>query len=84
MCDASSVAIGAVLGQQLGKESHMIHYVSRTLDNAQSNYLTTKKELLTVVFALEKFRYYLLSTKIGVYFDKIVVYYDHAVLKYLL
>ncbi|KAL0305316.1 UNVERIFIED_CONTAM: Retrovirus-related Pol polyprotein from transposon.6 [Sesamum angustifolium] len=46
------------------------------LDNTQSNYTTTEKELLAVVFALEKFRH-LLGTKV-------VVFSDHAALKYLL
>ncbi|KAL0437778.1 UNVERIFIED_CONTAM: hypothetical protein Sradi_0485700 [Sesamum radiatum] len=77
MCDASNHAIGAVLGQRVGKDPHAIYYVSRMLDGAQSNYTTTKKELLAIVFALEKFRPYLLGTKV-------IVYSDHAALKYLL
>ncbi|KAL0284826.1 UNVERIFIED_CONTAM: Retrovirus-related Pol polyprotein from transposon.6 [Sesamum angustifolium] len=77
MCDASNHAIGAVLGQRIGKEPHVIYYASRMLDNTQSNYTTTEKELLAVVFALEKFRHYLLGTKV-------VVFSDHAALKYLL
>ena len=47
------------------------------LDSAQCNYFTTKKELLAIVFALEKFRSYLLGTKV-------IVYSDHAALKFLL
>ncbi|KAL0408192.1 UNVERIFIED_CONTAM: Retrovirus-related Pol polyprotein from transposon.6 [Sesamum radiatum] len=77
MCDASNHAIGAVLGQRVGKDPHAIYYVSRMLDGAQSNYTTTEKELLAIVFALEKFRPYLLGTKV-------IVYSDHAALKYLL
>ncbi|KAK4411844.1 Retrovirus-related Pol polyprotein from transposon.6 [Sesamum angolense] len=77
ICDASNHAIGAVLGQRIGKEPHVIYYASRMLDNTQSNYTTTEKELLAVVFALEKFRHYLLGTKV-------VVFSDHAALKYLL
>ncbi|PIN21706.1 DNA-directed DNA polymerase [Handroanthus impetiginosus] len=77
MCDASNYAVGAVLGQRIGKTPHVIYYASRTLDNAQSNYLTTEKELLAIIFALEKFRSYLLGTKV-------IVYSDHAALKYLL
>nr|KAJ0222679.1 hypothetical protein LSAT_V11C200054720 [Lactuca sativa] len=63
MCDASNYAIGAVLGQKNGRASHMIYYASRTLDNAQSNYSTMEKELLAIVFSLEKFQQYLLGTK---------------------
>ncbi|XP_052117660.1 uncharacterized protein LOC110281509, partial [Arachis duranensis] len=65
MCDASDHAIGAVLGQ------------SRVLNDAQKNYTTTEKELLAVVYAIDKFRSYLVGSKV-------IVYTDHAALKYLL
>ena len=77
MCDASDSAVGAVLGQKNGKNYHVIYYASRTLNDAQKNYTTTEKELLAIVFALEKFRSYLLGTKV-------VVYSDYSALKYLL
>ncbi|CAN6583747.1 unnamed protein product [Malus baccata var. baccata] len=63
MCDASDYALGAVLGQRKEKRPHVIYYASRTLNDAQLNYSTTEKELLVVVFALDKFRSYLLGTK---------------------
>ncbi|KAM1359797.1 hypothetical protein ACFX11_046758 [Malus domestica] len=59
------------------KQPHVIHYASRTLNDAQLNYSTPEKELLAVVFALDKFHSYLLGTKV-------IVYSDHAALKYLL
>ncbi|CAN6679374.1 unnamed protein product [Malus baccata var. baccata] len=77
MCDASDYALGAVLGQRKDKKPHVIYYASRTLNDAQLNYSTTEKELLAVVFALDKFRSYLIGTKI-------IVFTDHAALKYLL
>ena len=77
MCDASDYAVGAVLGQKVERASHVIYYASMTLNEAQRNYTTTEKEMLAVVFALEKFRSYLLGTKI-------IVYTDHAALKYLM
>jgi hypothetical protein len=77
MCDASDYAVGAVLGQRKDKKLHVIYYASRTLDEAQMNYATTEKELLAVVFALDKFRSYLVGAKI-------IVYTDHAAIKYLL
>ena len=77
MCDASDYAVGAVLGQRVGRLHHVIYYASRTLNDAQLNYSTTEKELLAVIFALEKFRSYLLGTKV-------IVYTDHAALRYLL
>ncbi|CAL2280276.1 unnamed protein product [Prunus armeniaca] len=77
MCDASDYAIGAVLGQRKEKLLHVIHYASRTLNDAQLNYSTTEKELLAIIFALEKFRSYLVGSKV-------IVYSDHAALKYLM
>ena len=77
MCDASDYAIGAVLGQRKGKCPCVIYYASKTLIDAQKNYTTTEKELLAVIFALEKFRSYILGSPI-------VVFTDHAALKYCL
>ncbi|XP_019057027.1 PREDICTED: LOW QUALITY PROTEIN: uncharacterized protein LOC104805009 [Tarenaya hassleriana] len=77
MCDASDYAVGIVLGQRRNKVLHAIYYASRTLDDAQVNYSTTEKELLDVVFAFEKFRSYLVGSKV-------IVYTDHAALRYFL
>ena len=77
MCDASDYAVGAVLGQRKEKRPCAIYYASRTLNDAQMNYSTTEKELLAVIFALEKFRSYLLNSKV-------IVYSDHAALRYLM
>ena len=55
MCDASDFAIGAVLGQRDDGKPYVIYYASKTLNEAQRNYTTTEKELLAVVFALDKF-----------------------------
>ena len=59
MCDASDYAVGAVLGQRVDKKPVAIYYASKTLSDAQLNYTTTEKELLAVVYALDKFRSYL-------------------------
>ncbi|KAM5550007.1 hypothetical protein ABKV19_001114, partial [Rosa sericea] len=67
MCDASDYALGAVLGQRVNKLPHVIYYASRTLNDAQLNYSTTEKELLAVVFALEKFRSYLIGSKVTIF-----------------
>ncbi|GJY82845.1 reverse transcriptase domain-containing protein [Tanacetum coccineum] len=63
MCDASDFAIGAVLGQRKNKHFQPIHYASKTMNEAQTHYTTTEKELLAVVYAFEKFRSYLLFKK---------------------
>ena len=55
MCDASDYAVGVVLGKRLDRKPTAICYASKTLVEAQINYTTTEKELLVVVYALEKF-----------------------------
>nr|GEU61257.1 reverse transcriptase domain-containing protein [Tanacetum cinerariifolium] len=76
MCDASDFAIGVVLGQRQEKHFRPIQYASKTMIEAESNYTTTKKETLVVVYAFEKFRSYLIM-------NKSIVYTDHSALKYL-
>jgi hypothetical protein len=63
-----------VLGQSKDKKHYGISYASKILTGPQLNYATTKKELLAAVFAIEKFRSYLVSVKV-------IVYTDHATLK---
>ncbi|XP_070013221.1 uncharacterized protein [Nicotiana sylvestris] len=55
MCDVNDYAVGAVLGQRKDKLMHPIYYASRTLSRAQLNYTVTKKEMLAVMFAFDKF-----------------------------
>ncbi|PWA91946.1 reverse transcriptase domain-containing protein [Artemisia annua] len=76
MCDASDYAVGAVLGQRLNKHFKPIYYASKTMNPAQENYTTTKKELLAVVFAFNKFCQYLVLSKT-------IVFTDHSALRYL-
>ncbi|GJR55799.1 reverse transcriptase domain-containing protein [Tanacetum coccineum] len=76
MYDASDFAIGAVLGQHHEKHFRPIHYASKTMNEAESHYTTTEKEMLAMVYAFEKFRSYLIL-------NKSIVYTDHSALKYL-
>jgi len=76
MCDTSDYVIGVVLGQQVAKLPHVICYASKTLNDAQLDY-TTEKELLAIVFTLNKFSSYLIGSKV-------LIFTDHAALKYLL
>ena len=55
MCDACDYAISVVLGQRKDRKPYVIHYTSHTLDSVQMNNSTTEKELLTIVFTLDKF-----------------------------
>jgi len=66
-----------VLGQKSNKLFHPIYYASKTPNSAQQNYTVTEQELLAVVYAFEKFRAYLLGTKV-------IVHTDHVALRYLM
>nr|GEZ20188.1 retrovirus-related Pol polyprotein from transposon 17.6 [Tanacetum cinerariifolium] len=67
---------GAVLGQRHEKHFKPIHYASKIMNDAESNYTTTEKEMLAVVYAFEKFRSYIIM-------NKSIVHMDHSALKYL-
>jgi hypothetical protein len=69
--------VGAFLGQTKDRKHHAIAYASKTLSGPQLNYATTEKDLLTIVFAIDKFRSYLVGAKA-------IVHTNHAALKYLL
>ena len=77
MCDTSDYAIGAVLWQSEDKKTFLIYYARKTLNSPQSNYTTMEKEFLAVVFALEKFRSYIVGSPV-------TIFTDHAPLKYFL
>nr|GFC37670.1 reverse transcriptase domain-containing protein [Tanacetum cinerariifolium] len=76
MCDASDYTVGAVLGHRIEKHFRPIHYASRTMNQTETNYTTTEKEMLAVVYTFEKFRSYLIM-------NRSIVYTDHSALKYL-
>ena len=75
MCDASDYAIGAVLGQRRDKTFRAIYYSSRTLNDAQLNYTTIKKEMLSVMFACDKFRSYIIGSKVTAYTNHVAIRY---------
>ena len=77
MCDASDFAIGAVLGQRIEKVFKAIYYSSKTFNEAQENYSTIDKEMLTMVFACEKFRPYILGSHV-------IIHTNHAAIRYLM
>jgi hypothetical protein len=66
-----------VLGHCKDKQHYAISYASKTLTGPRLNYATTEKELMVVVFAINKSRSYLVGAKV-------IVYKDHAAFKYLL
>ena len=77
MCDAGDLSIGAVLDQREEGKPYVVYYASKTLNEAQRNYTTIEKELLAVVYALDKFHEYLVGSDI-------IIFTNHSALKYLL
>ena len=57
------------------EETGFIYYASRTLNDAQLNYVTTEKELLAIMFVVDKYCPHLIR-------NKVVVYTDHSIIKY--
>ena len=76
--DASDTGIGAILKHldDCGRE-RVIAYASRTLNRPETNYCTTEKECLAVVFGVQYFRHFL-------YGSPFTVVTDHCALCYLL
>ena len=77
VCDDVNYTMEAVLGQWIEKKPTVICYASKTHVEAQMNYTTTEKYLLEIVYPLEKFQANILGSKI-------IIFTDHAALKYLL
>ena len=75
--DASDVGLGAWIGQKVGDKIHRISFASKALSKSQKSYSATKRELLAIVWALHKFRSYLLG-------KKFTIYTDHRALTFLL
>ncbi|XP_060076924.1 uncharacterized protein K02A2.6-like [Ylistrum balloti] len=69
-CDASEAGLGACLMQ----DDHPVAYASRALTTTERNYAQIEKELLAVVFGLERFETY-------VYGKKVLVESDHKPLE---
>ena len=76
--DWSKQAIGAMLSQvdPDTEEEHPIAYASRLLNAAERNYAPTEGECLALVWAVEKFRYYLHG-------HKFTINTDHKALEWL-
>lgn len=75
--DASNIAVGVMLAQNpIGKCDQPISYASRLLNSAEKKYSTREREALAMVYALNKYRHYLLG-------NKFVFFVDHMALVYL-
>ena len=67
--EASQVGLGAFLMQEWDGRLHPIAYASRTLNSAERNYSTTKRDALAVVWALRHFRFQILGNELVVLTD---------------
>jgi len=74
--DALDTTIRAILGQEEDKKPYAIYYISKNLSPAELNYIVTRKEFLAVIYAVNKFRHYIIGYPI-------VLYTDHSTIKYL-
>ncbi|KAG6438878.1 hypothetical protein O3G_MSEX000297, partial [Manduca sexta] len=75
-CDASNEGVGAVLCQKSGDSEQAVAFLSRKLTDTERRYSTSERELLSVVYAIEKFRPYI----DGLHFEVVT---DHSALKWL-
>jgi hypothetical protein len=57
------------------KNDQLIMYVCKLLNRVQQNYNKTKREVLTMIFTLHKFKHYLLSNKLFFYVDHMALVY---------
>ena len=68
--DASSIALGMVLSQQgEGNIDHPIAFTSHTISEVEKNYTMTRREGSKMVYALQKFRHYLLGYQFKFFTD---------------
>jgi hypothetical protein len=75
--DASVIALGAILVQpRAGDLDHSIAFARRKLSDSEQNYNTTEREGLDMVYALQKYKHYLLGKNFK-------MFTDHSALKYL-
>ena len=72
--DASDYAVGAVLSQrQKDGSEKVIAYGSKSLQGGESNYCTTRREMLALVKFAKHFRYFLLGKKFLVRVDNMAL-----------
>ena len=77
MCNAIDVVVGEVLGEINNKVFHCIYYASKTLNSTQANHTVIEKDMLALTFTFDKFKSYLVGTKV-------IVFTVHETIRYLL
>jgi hypothetical protein len=75
--DALAITLGAIMAQpRAGDLHHPITFASRKMSKSEHSYNTIEREGLAMVYALQKFRHYLLGKNFK-------MFTDHFALKYL-
>jgi hypothetical protein len=73
---ASTIALGAILAQPVaGYLDHSIAFSSRKLSYSEQNYNMTEREGLAMVYALQKYRHYLLGKQFKMFTDQLALKY---------
>lgn len=78
MCDASDFTIRAILGRKKEDRLLVIYYASKLVNEAQINYATVEKELLAVIYSINKFLLYLVGSKVTVYIEHKAIHHFMA------
>jgi hypothetical protein len=60
--DASNFTLGGMLNQNPDKTiDKPIYYATKLMNIVEKNYITTKKEALSIIYVVKKFKHYLLG-----------------------
>lgn len=76
--DASNDGIGAVLYQKENGRNNICGFMARALTKSERNYSVTKRELLAVIFAFQKFHKFLWGNPFTLYTDHKALVYLHT------
>jgi hypothetical protein len=74
--DDSDTAIGVVLVQEENHLPYAIYFIRKNMTPIELNYIVTEKEFLAVIYAINKFRNYIIGCST-------LVHTDHSAIKYL-
>ena len=75
--DAFDSTLGVVLGQKEEQLHYAIYFISKNLTPAELSYTVIEKEFLAVIFAINKFRHYIIGYEV-------FVHTDHSTIRYLM